>query len=80
MIRYDFLEVWWVILSIVRTDSNLTFGQCLDALGANNEQILTNFTVGKFSVARKIIINGGAIRPRDLFLNLVVVWFIFISH
>ena len=28
-----------------------------------------NFNFGTFSVARKLIINGGAIRPRDLWLK-----------
>ena len=32
-------------------------------LDANNDKILPNLAFGKFSAARQLIINGGAIRP-----------------
>ena len=49
--RYDFLDNRWANLNNGCTDINL---------------IWPNFPFGKFSVAKQIIVNGGAIRPRGL--------------
>ena len=82
--RYIFLDARFVILSNVSTDSQYTyfyFWSTYDQIWLlearwmiflaifGQTSTLPNFIFGNIFVAKKLILNGGAIRPTGLLLN-----------
>ena len=77
MTRYDFLDarfVIWLTIDLLLLLVNIWFWAKNDQIWQpearwmvfSNIQTDFNFIFGQFSVARKLILNGGAIRPTGL--------------
>ena len=83
--RYDFLDarfVIWLAIDLLLLLVNIWFWAKNDQIWQPEARWMIfcnirtdfNFSFGQFSVARKLILNGGAIRPIGLLFGMRLLW------